>query len=383
MAVALAVSPVNLRGASWRSPIETSTCHAPFLSLCRSASPTPSNRGASPSAGTRRSPQVTTPLSNKQQPSTPTTTRDPLPVPTGTATPEPASIAEFGPPLTATGGEGSKPASNGTDGGGGSGGGSVDSRNHVHGFEGSTSSARNGSRQREDSSNAGFSTNGGAGPPVAGGGVNNDFHREGEDDYVVSNGDSGSKIRCSMEGKSVGFAADENNSNNARGDNTSIVGWDDSSPPSSSPPRSPRSSQAHGRRQRLPSGSSPSRRKKRGGTRKGGSHKSSSRSPARRRGRGASPGGRDWAKEAKRRRKLYKRVARATNEGGEGNGRGGGHDVFGSLAGSTEEGCEEEIVLQDGSEQLEGVVKDGRESMVDLEGGQRQSVVQNLELQAR
>ncbi|CBJ32399.1 conserved unknown protein [Ectocarpus siliculosus] len=114
--------------------------------------------------------------------------------------------------------------------------------------------------------------------------------------------------------------------------------------------------------------------------------KSPSRSPARRRGRGRGAGCRDWEKEAKRRKKLFKKAARLAAEaaaaaiegkaimnsgvGGEGRENNGGH-LGGEETGTPTAGCDE---------RWGGRHQDGRESMVDLEGP-HQDLHQHMQMQ--
>ncbi|CAM9453411.1 unnamed protein product [Ectocarpus fasciculatus] len=125
----------------------------------------------------------------------------------------------------------------------------------------------------------------------------------------------------------------------------------------------------------------------RGSRNKKGSNKnkkSPSRSPARRRGRGRGAGGRDWEKEAKRRKKLYKKAARLSAEAaaavegeatensgidGEGGENNGGHL-----------GSEETGIPPVGFDERWGGRQDGRESMVDLEGP-HQDLHQHMHMQ--
>ncbi|CAB1101984.1 unnamed protein product [Ectocarpus sp. CCAP 1310/34] len=114
--------------------------------------------------------------------------------------------------------------------------------------------------------------------------------------------------------------------------------------------------------------------------------KSASRSPARTRGRGRGAGCRDWEKEAKRRRKLFKKAARLNAEaaaaavegeaiedsgvGGEGRENNGGH-LGGEETGTPPAGFDE---------RWGGRHQDGRESMVDLEG-LHQDLHQDMQMQ--
>ncbi|CAM9273835.1 unnamed protein product [Ectocarpus sp. 12 AP-2014] len=116
--------------------------------------------------------------------------------------------------------------------------------------------------------------------------------------------------------------------------------------------------------------------------------KSPSRSPARRRCRGRGAGCRDWEKEAKRRRKLFKKAARLTAEaaaaavkgeaiensgvGGEGREINGGH-LGGEETGTPPAGFDE---------RWGGRHQDGRESMVDLEGP-HQDLHQHMQMQTQ
>lgn len=128
-------------------------------------------------------------------------------------------------------------------------------------------------------------------------------------------------------------------------------------------------------------------RGKRSKTRSNKNKKSPSRSPARRRGRGRGAGCRDWKKEAKRRRKLFKKAARLTAEaaaaaavegeaiensgvGGEGRENNGGH-LGGEETGTPPAGFDE---------RWGGHHQDGRESMVDLEGS-HQDLQQHMQMQ--
>lgn len=113
--------------------------------------------------------------------------------------------------------------------------------------------------------------------------------------------------------------------------------------------------------------------------------KSPSRSPGRRRGRGRGAGCRDWEKEAKRRRKLFKKAARLSAEAaaavegeeiensgidGERRTNNGGH-LGGEETGIPPVGFDE---------RWGGRHQDGRESMVDLEGP-HQDLHQRMQMQ--
>lgn len=182
---------------------------------------------------------------------------------------------------------------------------------------------------------------------------------------VASSRSTSSRVAALVDGNITYTDVDRSVNNND--DDGDSVGLSSSLSPPSSPSRSlqPQSSPAP-------------RRKKKGGAKTHRGRSSLSRSPARRRGRAGAPG-RDWAKEAKRRRKLYKKVAK------DGVDSGGGVVVAGITAVNGDDGG---VGRRDsGGSGGEGFAEDERwgqagiESMVDL--GQWGAGVQNLEIEQR
>lgn len=178
-------------------------------------------------------------------------------------------------------------------------------------------------------------------------------------------------------GRAATLAYDNNTHN--EDDAGHVVGNDndDEDDVASGVSRSPPPSCTSSQRPQPQSFPSPRRKKKsRGAKTKKGNKPPSSRSPGRSR-RGRSGGlGRDWAKEAKRRRKIYNKVAKddTFNQGAAGVVTVGGDDGIGGgslLCGNGGEGLPED----------ERWGKAGMESVVDL--GQWGAGVHNLEIQQR